>query len=199
MLLDLATFLTLATACAPSVAPTTLLAVARVESGLDPLAIGVNGPSGLDGHAETVDDAVRQAERLVAAGRDIDLGLAQINVRNLPRLGLTVADAFDPCRNLQASARVLAEGYQRALPIAGAGQAALRVALSFYNTGRPDRGLRNGYVARVVAQAAGSTPARLDAIDQAAQPAPVASWDVFGRARLTSADFVVRPALGAQP
>jgi type IV secretion system protein VirB1 len=149
MLLDLATFLTLATACAPTVAPTTLLAVARVESGLDPLAIGVNGPAMPHGHAQTIDDAVRQAENLIAAGRDIDLGLAQINIRNLPRLGLTVADAFDPCRNLQASARILSEGYRRALPTAGAGQAALWTALSFYNTGHPDRGLRNGYVARV--------------------------------------------------
>lgn len=197
MLLDLATFLTLATACAPTVAPTTLLAVARVESGLDPLAIGVNGPATSRGHAQTIDDAVRQAKRLMAAGRDIDLGLAQINVRNLPRLGLTVADAFDPCRNLQASARVLSEGYRRALPSAGSGQAALRTALSFYNTGHPDRGLRNGYVARVMAEAGRSATGTFEAVAQARPP--VASWDVFGRARSTPASFIVQPALGAQP
>lgn len=200
MLIDLATFLTLATSCAPTVAPTTLLAVAQVESGLDPLAIGVNGPPRSRPRARSREDAVRQAEDLIAAGRNIDLGLAQINVRNLARLGLTVADAFDPCRNLQASARVLAEGYQRALPSAGAGQPALRTALSIYNTGHPVRGFRNRYVAKVLAKAGAGSPDRLEAVAAPRPAAPTAaSWDVFGRARLLPADFVVRPTLGAQP
>jgi type IV secretion system protein VirB1 len=198
MLLDLATFMTLATSCAPAVAPATLLAVARAESGLDPLAIGVNGPAAWRTPAQSTAEAVRQAERLIAAGRDIDLGLAQINVRNLARLRLTVADAFDPCRNLAASAQVLSEGYRRALPSSGPGQPALRTALSFYNTGTPDRGFRNGYVARVLTHAGAPTLKRTAAAN-AQPPAPVASWDVFGRARLIPADFVVRPTLGALP
>ena len=199
MLLDLATFMTLATACAPTVAPTTLLAVARVESGLNSLAIGVNGPAVLRYQARTTEDAVRQAEHLIAAGRDVDLGLAQINVRNLQRLGLTVADAFDPCRNLRASARILVEGYQRALPASGPGQAALRIALSIYNTGHPDRGVRNGYVARVVAKARLTGLDAAEPVGRAPSSAPAASWDVFGRARLIPAEFVVRPNPGAQP
>jgi type IV secretion system protein VirB1 len=198
MLLDLATFMTLAATCAPTVSPATLLAVARAESGLDPLAIGVNGPAASRTPAQSTREAVRQAERLIAAGRDIDLGLAQVNVRNLSRLGLTVADAFDPCRNLTASAQALAEGYERALPSSAPGQSALRTALSFYNTGTPDRGFRNGYVARVLAKAGAISPKRLGhAVPK--PPAPVASWDVFGRARRIPADFVVRPTLGAQP
>ena len=73
-------------------------------------------------------------------------------------------------------------------------QQALRVALSRYNTGHPDRGFRNGYVARVEASAArlglavsapplteaasGSSPAQV-----APDPvAPPAAWDVFARA-----------------
>lgn len=198
MLLDLATFMTLAMSCAPAVAPTTLLAVARAESGLDPLAIGINGPAASHTRAQSTADAVRQAERLIAAGRDIDLGLAQINVRNLSRLRLTVSDAFDPCRNLAASAQVLSEGYRRALPSTGPGQPALRTALSFYNTGTPDRGFRNGYVTRVLTQAGAPAPERSVPAD-ALPPASIASWDVFGRARLIPADFVVRPTLGAQP
>jgi type IV secretion system protein VirB1 len=198
MLLDLATFMTLATSCAPAVAPATLLAVARAESGLEPLAIGVNGPAVPRATARSTAEAVRQAERLIAAGRDIDLGLAQINVRNLPRLRLTVADAFDPCRNLAASAQVLSEGYRRALPSSGPGQPALRTALSLYNTGTPDRGFRNGYVARVLTHAGAPALDRPVAVD-ARPTAPVASWDVFGRARLIPAAFVVRSTLGAQP
>ncbi|MBU1376172.1 MAG: lytic transglycosylase domain-containing protein [Alphaproteobacteria bacterium] len=199
MLLDLATFMTLATSCAPTVAPTTLLAVARAESGLDPLAIGVNAPTTPRVPATSTATAVREARRLIAAGRDIDLGLAQINVRNLSGLGLTVADAFDPCRNLAASARVLSEGYRRALPASGPGQPALRTALSYYNTGSPDRGFRNGYVARVLAHAGATVPERALAAVDAEPSTPIASWDVFGRARLTPAAFVLRPTLGAQP
>lgn len=200
MLLDLATFLTLATSCAPAVAPTTLLAVARVESGLDPLAIGVNGPAKSRTQARSIEDAVRQAEGLIAAGRDIDLGLAQINVRNLDRLGLSVSDAFDPCRNLSASAQVLAEGYRRALPTSGPGQAALRTALSFYNTGHPDHGIRNGYVAKVIANAGGPASGAPEAVTlPVPATAPVARWDVFARARLIPTDLVVRPTLGGQP
>src|SRR5258708_3155569 len=148
MPLDVATFLALAPVCAPGVAPATLLAIARVESGLDPLAIGVNGAPHARLHAQSTADAVRRADALIASGRDIDLGLGQINVRSLARLGLTVSDAFDPCRSLAASATVLESGYQSVRATGAAAQLALRTALSRYNTGDPLRGFRNGYVAR---------------------------------------------------
>ncbi|MEO8112766.1 MAG: conjugal transfer protein, partial [Phenylobacterium sp.] len=126
-------------------------------------------------------------------------GIAQINVANLDRLGLSLADAFDPCANLAASARVLADGYRRAAPAAGEEQRGLRTALSYYNTGHPDRGLRNGYVTKVVAAAArlspAATPARAVAPPRAEPPA----WDVFGRARLVPATFVMTPSKGALP
>jgi type IV secretion system protein VirB1 len=127
MPLDPATFLTLAAQCAPAVAPSTLLALARVESGLDPLAIGVNGVPALRIRARTAEEAAKEAHALIAAGRSVDLGLGQINARNLGRLRLSVREAFEPCRNLAAAAQVLGEGYRRA----GAdGQAGLRIALS---------------------------------------------------------------------
>jgi type IV secretion system protein VirB1 len=200
MPLDLATFLTLAPVCAPGVAPPTLLAIAQVESGLDPLAIGVNGAAGLPVRVRSAAEATRRAEALIAAGRNVDLGLGQINVRNLAPLGLSVADAFDPCRNLAASARILTEGYRRAAPSAGGEQRALRTALSFYNTGDPDRGVRNGYVAKVVAGAiptSAGSGARAPAAD--APMTPVAAWDVFGRAREARHGFLVKPISGAQP
>jgi type IV secretion system protein VirB1 len=193
-----AIILSLAATCAPSVAPPTLLAVARVESGLDPLAIGVNGEATRRPRAGTSTEAIREAEALIAGGHDVDLGLGQINVRNLPRVGLTIADAFDPCRNLEASARILAEGYARSLPAKGAGQAALRTALSIYNTGGPDGGFRNGYVARVLASARGDIEARPAPVDPSL-PASIAAWDVFGRARLGRHGFVLRPNPGVQP
>lgn len=199
MPLDPAALLALAPACAPAVAPTTLLAIAQVESGLNPLAIGVNGPKAQRIAAQSISEAVRTAEALIASGKSIDIGIAQLNARNLPWLGLTVAEAFDPCRNLAGSARVLADGYRRAAPARGSEQQGLRTALSFYNTGNPQRGFRNGYVAKVAAAAARlAPPAAITSASPLPGPEPSA-WDVFGQARLARTSFVIRPIAGAQP
>lgn len=184
----------LAAQCAPVVAPTTLLAVASAESGFDPLAIGVNGRRPTQIHPASKAEAVATAGRLIARGANIDLGLGQINVRNLARLGLSVADAFDPCRNLAASAEVIAAGYRRADPQPGAEQAALRTSLSLYNTGDVRRGFANGYVAKVTAAAGRIVPAlqadagRAAVQLHAAPPAP--AWDVFAQAPAPTAGFV---------
>lgn len=195
-MLDPQAVVDLAAQCAPHVAPATLLAVARAESGLEPLAIGVNGARGRRPSATTASEAVAAAKALVAAGRDIDLGLAQINVRNLPRLGLSMEAAFDPCRNLAAAAQVLSEGYARGQARHGPGQAALRAALSVYNTGHLERGFANGYVARVVAQ--GGAIARPSLAAAVAEPSPPAAWDVFARAAARPSSFVLS-ASGATP
>lgn len=47
---------------------------------------------------------------MISAGRRVDLGLAQINSKNLGWLGLSVEAAFDSCQNLAAAARVLQAG-----------------------------------------------------------------------------------------
>ncbi len=195
MPIDLSTMMALAQTCAPSVAASTLLAVAQAESGFEPLAIGVNGRRPIQIIATSKAGAVATAERLVAAGGAPDLGIAQISVRNLAGLGLSVEGAFDPCRNLAASARVLAAGYDRAEPQPGSEQAALRTALSYYNTGDPQRGFRNGYVAKVTAAAGRIVPAlqanthqKLPA-DPNPAPRPPA-WDVFANAARPTAAFV---------
>lgn len=190
-MLDPQAVVDLARQCAPGVAPATLLAVARAESGLNPLAIGVNGPQIPRPKPTTPAAATAAATSLVAAGRDIDLGLAQINVRNLARLNLTLESAFDPCRNLAAAAQVLREGYARGRARHGAGQAALRVALSVYNTGHTERGFANGYVARVVAHAGpAALPSAAPAPSEPPTP-PSPAWDVFGRAGLQPIRFVM--------
>lgn len=182
--------LALAALCAPDVAPPTLLAIARVESGLEPYAIGINGAGVRGLRPATAQDAARTARKLIASGHDLDLGLAQINARNLAWLGLSVESAFDPCANLAASARVLADGYRRANPRAGREQQGLRTALSFYNTGSAERGFRNGYVARVVAAAG------LDTVSGPPQP-PAALLQ--GREIAAQASFVIHPKPGGRP
>lgn len=141
--------LSLSLACAPMVHPDTALRLVKHESGNNPFAIGINGPYRLSPQPQSRAQAVATAKMLVEAGLSIDMGLGQINSRNLPGLGLTLETVFDPCLNLRAMQVVLLHGYEKATRNFGPGQQALVAALSAYNTGHPERGVRNGYVASV--------------------------------------------------
>ena len=143
--------LALASQCAPSVAPETVLAIINTESSGEPFALNVNGGR-QPAKQSNAADAVATARRYVAAGYSVDLGLGQINSRNMRWLGLTWETAFDPCTNVAALARVLTTNYNAVKPGRDP-QTALRVALSMYNTGSQTRGFRNGYVAKVVGNA----------------------------------------------
>ncbi len=182
MPLSPALMLALASHCASTLAPATLVSVARVESGFDPLAIGVNSPVAGRIHPKSQTEAVAIATRLIGSGANIDLGVGQINSANLARLGLTVADAFSPWRNLHAAGVVLQQAYQSQWPAPGREQAALRTALSIYNTGRTDRGFRNGYVAKVSIAAGIAVPALAPSEASRSLPPPP-TWDVFAVAR----------------
>lgn len=153
--------------CTPAVHPVTMTAIVRVESGGRPLAMHVNGlPERLQPRPATLDEAAQAAEAWIVRGAAVDLGLGQVNSRNLPALGLTVREALDPCANLHAAAQILAAGYLGAVHLVGEGQRALRMSLSAYNTGTYTRGFANGYVARylggyTVPPLAGPPPAGL--------------------------------------
>lgn len=151
--LTLATFHALAAACAPGVAPDMLAAITRAESGLHVLALGIPSRAGRIARPTTQAEAIARATRLIQAGHAVDLGLMQINSRNLAWLGLTVANAFDPCRNIAAGARIL-------------------TSVSRYNTGDAQRGFANGYVARVLAAAAMNAALPSPAAALSAHPPP---------------------------
>jgi type IV secretion system protein VirB1 len=169
-----------------------LASIARTESGFEPLSIHDN-TTGTSGAPATRDIAIHNASRLLEAGHSVDIGIMQINSANFARLGLTLEAAFDPCQSVAAGATVLAGGYTGGDTHEGQ-QAALRVALSEYNTGDAQRGFANGYVHKVELAARGIVPA-LDvggtstvAVGQApAVAAPAApvdpdappSWDVW--------------------
>ena len=194
MMLSLALFAQLAATCAPGVHVDTLAAIARTESGFHVGAINDNTAK-RSYFPKTMQEAVAIASELVAVKKHaVDLGLMQISSSNLGALGLTPSEVLDPCRNLQAGARVLASGYRP--PAAGADpQPALMQALSRYNTGSPSRGFENGYVDKVVASEGHVVPAiRLNAAGagqgapaaaawQRLEPVPPPVWDVFGQAR----------------
>jgi type IV secretion system protein VirB1 len=142
--------------CAPQVDPTTARALVAVESSLNPHAIGVVGGT-LERQPRNQREALATAHALHDTGRNFSLGLAQINVRNLERLGLSLESAFEPCRNLAAMQAVLIECFMRAAgatpSAAAAEQHALRQALSCYYSGNFTTGFRHGYVRKVVVAA----------------------------------------------
>ena len=146
----LVNFLELSQRCAPDVAPETLAAIARTESGLNPYAIGVNKGQRLKRQPQNYSEAVNTAKALLASGANFDMGLAQINSKNLKWVNKSVEQLFDPCHNLQASAFVLKQNFQQAKKAHGDDQKALQAALSAYNTGSYSRGFGNGYVRKVI-------------------------------------------------
>ena len=143
-------------ACAPAIAPDTMLAVIGVESSGNPYAIGVVDGR-LERQPETLAEAVSTARALEAAGWNYSVGLAQVNRQHFDRFGFDGARAFDPCANVAAGAEILAECYGRARAGERDEQQALRAALSCYYSGTFTVGQRadasgTSYVDRIMQQ-----------------------------------------------
>jgi len=199
----------LVASCAPTVAPETLLSVVHTESGFDALAIGDNTDRRAY-HPASLAEAVALAGQLIAAGHNLDLGIAQLNWRagHLQRRGLSLSAAFDPCTSLRVGGEVLAECWARS---AGpTEQARLRAAIGCYNAGHPVSGTT--YVRRVEASAerivpairvAGAAAAPAPALPAPAAlpgppPPPPPSWDVWGQADYLDARAVAQSVPPAQ-
>ncbi len=150
--------------CAGSIAPKTMAAVVSVESGANPLAMHDNTRN-QSFQPPDMATAISWATQLIAQGDSVDMGLSQVNSTNLPRLGLSVRSAFEPCSNLHAGATILSSDYAAASAQFGPGQYALRRALSAYNSG--SMFAAQGYVDRILI-AAGVPP-------DDPTPAPVAA------------------------
>jgi type IV secretion system protein VirB1 len=136
--------------CAPNVAPSTMTAIVRIESGGDSLAIGDN-TTRRSYYPHDRASAEALARRLLGAEHLLDVGIAQIDSMNFAGFGLSLHTIFDPCINLSVGARILSDDYAFAARRFGDGQLALRHAIGMYNTGRLNGGAR--YIARVLAAA----------------------------------------------
>lgn len=151
--------------CAPDVAPQTVQEIIRIESNGNPLAINVNRRQGQQAapsppRAETAEQAAGIAREYIKAGYTVDMGLMQINSKNLHWLGIELDELtsiFSPCANIAAGAAILTQFYERAAIKFGAGQVALQAALSAYNTGNFSRGFSNGYLAHFYGQSTAAT------------------------------------------
>ena len=134
--------------CAPYVALPTLVAIIHVESAGNPFALYVDGIERQPAPIRSREEAVAKARYYIMRGYSVDLGLMQVNSRNLVTFGATITQMLDPdaCTNIRIGATILAADYSRASIRYGPGQRALRAALSAYNSGSFYRGAR--YVAR---------------------------------------------------
>ncbi|MGI4946534.1 MAG: lytic transglycosylase domain-containing protein [Janthinobacterium lividum] len=159
-------------ACAANVSPVTLEAIVRVESKGNPLALYVNHYASRQPHPSSIAEAASTAENFIAQGYSVDIGLLQINSSNLAGLGYTIEQALDPCTNIRGGAAILTANYADAARDRGEGQAALKAALSAYNTGSFYRGFANGYVAKYYGP--NGVPALAGGVQQAAAVKPAA-------------------------
>ena len=150
----------LAQQCSSGVHPNTLQAVARVESGFNLYAIGVV-KGRLQRQPRTYAEAVATAKSLHAQGKNFSLGLMQVNRYNLPAYGLNYETVFDPCKNINAGAKILKSCFDRA---GGKGQEALRKAFSCYYSGNFRFGFKSDfkgqppYVTKIIMSALNNSP-----------------------------------------
>ncbi len=135
--------------CAPAVDPVTMAAVVKQESGGQPWVVNNNTTRKSMAFASKA-AAVAAAMAAIGRGESVDMGLVQINSKNLPALGQTVEQVFDPCTNIAAGANILAAGYGRTGSLGG--------ALSIYNTGRFDSKIGAAYAQKVFGQAGVKVP-----------------------------------------
>lgn len=142
--------LALSLACAAFVAPDTILQIIHTESGGNPLAVHVNNlpANEILPPAQTPKQAIKIVSSYLARGYTVDIGLMQLNSRNLPRFHLSLTQALDPCINIRTGALILTDDYLRTAQKSGYGRQAFLDALSAYNSGNFREGFRNGYVAR---------------------------------------------------
>lgn len=145
---------------APHVSQQTMQALMTVESSFNPYAIGYKivrksdrQVFHLDARPRNREQAIGWAKWLEQNGYVFDAGAAQVNSSNFKRYGMTLEAAFDPCSSVRVGSLILADCFKRALPHYSDQQAALRAALSCYQSGNFATGFRTGYVQKVVAAA----------------------------------------------
>jgi type IV secretion system protein VirB1 len=108
-------------------------------------------------------EAIQLATELVIAGHRVRVGLASLDTRDLDRLGVSLTDAFEPCRHLSAAARLMAENPGKLKPA-------------------------SPLAARAETHPGAKAPTRPELVPSpGSQPPPVRAWDVYGRGRVSSA------------
>lgn len=139
--------------CAPKVSQVTMKAIIKTESNGFPWAIGINKGYKLRYQPKSKAQAVSWVRYLEKNNYNFDVGLGQINIKNIHQYGYKAEDALDPCTNLKMASDILVKNYNAALTKSSTTSSALQKAISAYNTGNYSSGFSNGYVGKVFANA----------------------------------------------
>src|SRR5580692_6910859 len=150
--------------CLPAAPLSTLRGVIEAESSGNPNAMQIDFPKALlkrwklpEGTLRLKRQPMDQREALdwlvYFQSHDIfvDLGLMQVSTAEAKRRGISPESLLEPCTNLRVGWQILEDAYQIEKKTYGPGQEALQHAISRYNTGDPQRGIANDYLARVFA------------------------------------------------
>jgi type IV secretion system protein VirB1 len=193
-------------ACQGLAVPTEVMHhVVRVESSYNPYAIGVVGGR-LVRQPKNLPEALATVRMLESRGFNFSIGLAQVNRYNLDKYGLdSYEKAFEPCANLTAGSKILAECYRRANGDWGK-------SFSCYYSGNFSTGYRHGYVQKIYASirqgravdAAPAAPA-IEVVGRAARRSvPVSRHPLYegaapAVASVADATVMASPAAAAPP
>ena len=186
----------LLTECAPTVAPSTMAAIVRVESGGNPLAMWNNSTRSMIGPGNRA-QAIQYLRQAIAAGQKVDVGIAQVDTENFAAFGLTPGTAFNTCANLRAGSEILRMDWQQALASGYWGQKALYHAFEAYNSGRLWGDAQ--YANRILGAAGAPSPAdygELRTVSQVNKAPPANPFPQF-RWQATSAQPAQPPRSGA--
>jgi type IV secretion system protein VirB1 len=150
--------------CVPAAPASTLGAIVGAESSGNPNAMQIdfpksllrrwrlpNGTVVLHRQPSSQREALDWLAYLQRFGIFVDLGLMQVSTAEAQRRGIPAESILEPCTNLRVGWEILEEDYRIEMKTYGPGQDALRHAISRYNTGDSNRGIDNGYLARVLA------------------------------------------------
>lgn len=142
----------------------TLAALIFTESGGNPNAIQIDFPNTLlrrwrlpagtlrlERQPSDAQEAGEWIAYLNAHHVSVDVGLMQVSTDEAMRRHISPATLLNPCTNLQIGWSILEDDYKSEVNRFGPGLVALQHALSRYNTGDTNRGIDNGYFARVTA------------------------------------------------
>ncbi|MBY0379095.1 MAG: lytic transglycosylase domain-containing protein [Burkholderiales bacterium] len=136
-------------ACAPNVAVSTMQAIIKTESKGNPLAININKGFKLKFQPKNLEQAKSWVNYLEKHGYNFDVGIAQVNIKNLHKYGYGAVNGLDVCINLKIASSILQNNYNSALIVSNSSNEALQKAISAYNTGNYHSGFSNGYVRKV--------------------------------------------------
>lgn len=125
-----------------------MTAIVKVESGGKPLVIGLNKGYRLQSQPKDETQAKAWVNYLEQNDYNFDVGISQVNIKNIHSYGYKAVDFLDPCLNLKIATDIFDKNHKAALATSNSANA-LQRAISAYNTGNFNSGFKNGYVSKV--------------------------------------------------